>query len=154
MSKLWCQKPDPAFLLVLCSLGPLASFEGLLSYHGDEIDMWGDMTVAIEDLTTVKFVLTRYATKPSRVPEDLPLPRVVGTRSALSVLLPVPDSVLSMIPLSYNQTSAVTFHVTPVFFNVGINEKATLAESLGNNKQQDKSNVDNFERLNLYYHRF
>lgn len=63
MAKLWCQKPDPAFLLVLSSLGPLASFEGLLSYHGDEIDMWGDMTVAVEDLATVKFVLTRYVAK-------------------------------------------------------------------------------------------
>ncbi|KAL0280261.1 UNVERIFIED_CONTAM: hypothetical protein PYX00_001605 [Menopon gallinae] len=153
MTKLWCQKPDPAFLLILCSLGPLASFESLLSYHGDEIDMWGDMTVAVEDLATVKFVLTRHVNK-SRVPDEFPMPRVVGTRAALTVLLPVPDSVHSMIPLTYNQSSAVTFNVTPVFFNVGINEKATLADSLGNSKPQDKSNVDNFERLNLYYHRF
>lgn len=63
MAKLWCQKPDPTFLLVLSSLGPLVSFEGLLSYHGDEIDMWGDMTVAIEDLSTVKFILVRHFTK-------------------------------------------------------------------------------------------
>lgn len=89
-----------------------------------------------------------------RVPDEIPVPRVVGTRSALTVLLPVPDTVYSMVPLKYDQHSSVSFHVTPVFFNVGINEMATLAESLGNNKQQDKSNVDNFERLNLYYHRF
>lgn len=89
-----------------------------------------------------------------RVPDEFPTPRVIGTRAALTVLLPVPDAVHSMVPLSYSQPSAVSFHVTPVFFNVGINEKATLADSLGNNKQQDKSNVDNYERLNLYYHRF
>ncbi|KAK6627289.1 hypothetical protein RUM44_009766 [Polyplax serrata] len=153
MARLWCQKPDPTFLLVLTSLGPLASFEGLLSYHGDEIDMWGDMTVAIEDLATVKFILTRHFTK-SKVPDEIPVPRVIGTRAALTVLLPVSDAVHSAIPLKYDQTSNCSFHVTPVFFNVGINEMATLADSLGNNKQQDKSNVDNFERLNLYYHRF
>lgn len=89
-----------------------------------------------------------------RVPEDIPVPRVIGSRSALTVLLPVPDSVHSMVPLRYDNSSNISFHVTPVFFNVGINEMATLAESLGNNKQQDKSNADNFERLNLYYHRF
>lgn len=59
MAKLWCQKPDVSFLNILTSLGPLVSFEGLLSYYGDEIDMWGDMTVAVEDLVTVTFTLVR-----------------------------------------------------------------------------------------------
>jgi len=59
MTKLWAQTPDPIFLHILTSLGPLAVFEGLLSYHADEIDMWGDMVVAIEDLATVKFTLVR-----------------------------------------------------------------------------------------------
>lgn len=31
---------------------------------------------------------------------------------------------------------------------------ATLAESLGATKPQERSNVDNFDRLNQYYHRF
>lgn len=59
MAKLWCQKPDPVFLLVLSTVGPLVSFEALLSYYGNEIDMWGDMAVAVEDLQTVSFTLTR-----------------------------------------------------------------------------------------------
>lgn len=59
MAKLWCQKPDPTFLLILSSVGPLVSFEGLLSYYGDEIDMWGDMAIAVEDLRTVTFTITR-----------------------------------------------------------------------------------------------
>jgi inositol polyphosphate-4-phosphatase len=59
MAKLWCQRPDTIFLLILTTLGPLVSFEGLLSYYGDEIDMWGDMTVAIEDMHTVTFILSR-----------------------------------------------------------------------------------------------
>lgn len=57
MAKLWCQRPDPSFLMVLSTLGPLASFEGLLSLHGHELDMWGDMVVAVEDLSTVTFTL-------------------------------------------------------------------------------------------------
>jgi inositol polyphosphate-4-phosphatase len=56
-----------------------------------------------------------------------------------------------MLPLSQ---SSLSFIVTPVFFNVGINEMATLAESLGNTRPQDKSNLDNYERVNEYYHRF
>lgn len=47
-----------------------------------------------------------------------------------------------------------SFHVTPVFFNIGINEKASLAEGLGKTKPQEKSNLDNFERLNDYFNRF
>jgi inositol polyphosphate-4-phosphatase len=31
---------------------------------------------------------------------------------------------------------------------------ATLAESLGNTRPQDKSNLDNYERVNEYYYRF
>ena len=47
------------FLLILSVLGPLVSFEGFLSYYGDEIDMWGNMAVAVEDIHTVTFTLTR-----------------------------------------------------------------------------------------------
>jgi inositol polyphosphate-4-phosphatase len=31
---------------------------------------------------------------------------------------------------------------------------ATLAESLGSTRPQDKSNLDNYERVNEYYYRF
>uniref|UniRef100_A0A6P7FSH5 phosphatidylinositol-3,4-bisphosphate 4-phosphatase n=1 Tax=Diabrotica virgifera virgifera TaxID=50390 RepID=A0A6P7FSH5_DIAVI len=59
MAKLWCHKPDPNYVTMLNGLGPLAHFEGLLSYYGNEIDMWGDMSVAIEDLRTVLFILVQ-----------------------------------------------------------------------------------------------
>lgn len=147
MTKLWCQKPDPTFLLILSSIGPLISFECLLSYFGDEIDMWGDMSIAVEDLRTVTFTAVRC-------PADIRsshqiVPKVSGSRAALTVLLPVPDAIHSLLPLTSS-----SFHVTPVFFNVGINEMATVAESLGATRPQERSNVDNFDRLNQYYHRF
>lgn len=78
------------------------------------------------------------------------MPRIVGSKNSLCVLLPVPDLIQSLLP---SKTMA-PFRVTPVFFNVGINEMATLAENLGNTKPQDSSNIDNFERLNEYCSRY
>ncbi|XP_058799632.1 inositol polyphosphate-4-phosphatase type I A isoform X2 [Phymastichus coffea] len=153
MAKLWCQRPDPMFLLILTTLGPLVSFEGLLSYYGDEIDMWGDMAVAVEDLHTVTFTLSSRVDNKSKA-TPFPMPRVIGSRSALTVLLPVPDAIYSLLPLVPSSKQTLSFNVTPVFFNIGINEMASLAESLGNTKPQEKSNVDNFDRLNEYYLRF
>ncbi|KAK0077637.1 hypothetical protein PV325_003652 [Microctonus aethiopoides] len=162
MAKLWCQRPDPIFLLILTTLGPIVSFEALLSYYGNEIDMWGDMTVAVEDMHTVTFTLTRYglpnskldSTKSTLVNPQLPMPRVVGSRTALTVILPVPDDVYSLLPLPQSSRQNLTFNVTPIFFNVGVNELASIAESLGTTKPQEKSNIDNFDRLNEYYLRF
>lgn len=85
---------------------------------------------------------------------QLPVPRVVGSRSALTVILPVPDAIYSLLPLVPSSRQTLSFNVTPVFFNVGINEMASLAESLGTTKPQEKSNMDNFDRLNEYYLRF
>lgn len=148
MTKLWCQKPDPAFVTVLSTLGPLAEFEGLLSYHGNEIDMWGDMSVAVEDLRTVLFTLVR---SPSPLKSDLyPMPKVSGGRNSLTVSLPVPDNLYSLLPTK----TTLSFHVTPVFFNVGINEMATLAESIGATKIQERSNIDNYIRLQEYFTRY
>lgn len=147
MTRLWCHKPDPTFVTILSTLGPLASFEGLLSYYGIEIDMWGDMSVAVEDLRTVLFTLVR---SPSPASEPFPQPKVTGNRNSLTVALPVPDSFYSLIPT--RQT--LSFHVTPVFFNIGINEMATIAESIGATRPQERSNIDNFERLNEYYLRY
>ena len=39
------------------------------------------------------------------------------------------------------------FTITPVLFNVGINEKATIAEKLGHTAPQDRNNSDNFRKL-------
>lgn len=59
MCKLWGTQITENYVQVLCNLGPLAYFEGLLSLYGAESDMWGDMCVAIEDLCAVRFTLVR-----------------------------------------------------------------------------------------------
>ncbi|XP_055548237.1 inositol polyphosphate-4-phosphatase type I A isoform X2 [Wyeomyia smithii] len=148
MAKLWGQNVTENYISLLCSLGPLACFEGLLSLYGGETDMWGDMSVAVGDLATVSFTLVRSNIQ--RDSKASPLPRVVGSRQALSVLLPVPESVFCHLPTK----ESVSFKVTPVFFNIGINEKATLAETLGYTKEQHRSNWDNYDRLKQYHIRY
>lgn len=64
----------------------------------------------------------------------------------------VPESVFSMLPVDSSRSTS--FIVTPVFFNIGINEQASIAERFGNMEPQDKSNLDSFARLNEYYRRF
>lgn len=59
MAKLWGTIVSESYVQILCSLGPLAYFEGLLSLYGSETDMWGDMCVAIEDLCAINFTIVR-----------------------------------------------------------------------------------------------
>ncbi|XP_035786576.1 inositol polyphosphate-4-phosphatase type I A-like isoform X1 [Anopheles albimanus] len=145
MAKLWGQNVTENFISLLVQLGPLACFEGLLSLYGNETDMWGDMSVAVEDLATVTFALVR--SNLHRDTKAIPVPRVTGSRQALRVLLPVPESVYCHLP----PKEMVTFRVTPVFFNIGINEKATVAETLGYTREQHRSNWDNYDRLKRYH---
>ena len=101
VSRLWCRPPDPLFLSVLSSLGPVVCFEGLLSMHGEDVTTFNDMIVAIEDLRAVEFglVVVEAAVAGSlggagdRVASvsSYPLPRVTGSRahmrSHISVIL-------------------------------------------------------------------
>ena len=155
MSRLWCRKPDPTFLYVVSRLGPLVTFHSFLTYASQEAEMLSDMIIAIEDLRTVEFVMVLHDSK-TRGTQDAssscPIPKVHGSRTTLKVLLPVPESVFSMLPAESNRSAS--FVVTPVLFNIGINEHATIAERFGNIEPQDKSNLDNFARLNEYYRRF
>lgn len=80
----------------------------------------------------------------------MPIPRVVGSRQALTVLLPVPDYLFTLLPTK----DIITFRVIPVFFNIGINEFATLSETLGYTREQHRSNWDNFDRLKQYHIRY
>lgn len=52
----------------------------------------------------------------------------------MKVLLPVPESVHAILPTK----ETTSFKVTPVFFNIGINEKATLSETLGYTREQHR----------------
>lgn len=99
------------------------------------------MNVAVEDLAAVSFTFVRSSATP--------LPKVSGSRQSLLIQLPVPDHVYSMLPTSNGQSplsrDQITFKVTPVFFNIGVNEMATLAESLGEFQPAFKANISFFQ---------
>ena len=112
MSKLWCHPPDPVFLSVLTQIGPLVCFEGLLSMHGEDVTIYNDMIVAIEDLRAVEFTLILVENKKhSQFSQpfnssrhvasvsSFPLPRVTGSRANLKILLPIPDWVYTILPI-------------------------------------------------------
>ncbi|XP_077559215.1 inositol polyphosphate-4-phosphatase type I A-like isoform X2 [Haemaphysalis longicornis] len=144
MSKLWCQQADPLFVHCLTSFGVLAQFTGLLSCHGDEMAMLEDMVVAVDDLRRVAFWLEPATNVCS------PKPRVEGSRVFLSVLLPTPETVMARVP----HRGRFQFSVVPVFFNVGINEQATLAEKIGDQSFQERINIDGAASLKEYHKQF
>ena len=159
VTRLWCHPPDPVFISILSTIGPLVCFEGLLSMHGEDVTIYNDMMVAVEDLRAVEFTLVlvenmkqSHQQSQSSIVESVsnfPLPRVTGSRAQLKVLLPVPAWVLQ-----FRDSQATSFSITPVFFNIGINEHATIAEKLGNNLPQEKNNSDNYKILSDYVRRY
>ena len=75
---------------------------------------------------------------PSTIPllecHTFPLPRVTGSRNNLKVMIPVPNYIFTQIPIE--EIKHLSFSITPILFNIGINEHATLAGKFGNNGPQ------------------
>ncbi|XP_015929967.1 inositol polyphosphate-4-phosphatase type I A [Parasteatoda tepidariorum] len=146
MTRLWCRTPDPMFIHMLRTVGVLCDFEGLLSCYGDEMGCLEDMVVGIDDLRRVLFWL-----EPSTASES-PQPRIEGSRLFLYVFIPAPQSIINMLPAE--QQNGCRFTVSSVFFNIGINERATLAEKFGDTSLQEKINQDSFSLLKDFFSRF
>ncbi|XP_054709004.1 inositol polyphosphate-4-phosphatase type I A-like [Uloborus diversus] len=146
MTRLWCRSPDSMFIYMLRTVGVLCHFEGLLNCYGEEMGALEDMVVGIDDLRRVLFWLE---------PSDAvcnPQPRIEGNRLFLKIFIPAPQSVINLLPAEYN--SGCRFSVSSVFFNIGINEKATLAEKFGDTSLQDKINQDSLNLLKEHFSRF
>jgi len=163
MSRFWAAEPDPAFLRLCAELGPLASFKSLLSMHGEDVAIFNNMLVAVEDLHSVEFTLIlvdkctkvrRKTGSESGEASNLLLqyhtfysPWVTGSRGNLKVMLPVPDYIYTILPL--DQMKTMTFGMTRAC------EHARVAGQMpGGNAPQEKNNLDNFKILQEYYRRF
>lgn len=99
--------------LLKSGLGPLCYFEGLLTLHGNEIGMWGDMVIAVEDLQTVAFQLIRWnhryvvfdycnffqcaLSNVCCTLSDLPSPQIKGSRTSLNIMLPIKADLFSKL---------------------------------------------------------
>ncbi|XP_064608601.1 inositol polyphosphate-4-phosphatase type I A-like isoform X2 [Liolophura sinensis] len=143
LTKLRHSITDEQFLRQLWKVGVLAEFEGLLSCHGDEIGMIEDMMVAVQDLSSISFRLEET----SSVESDLP--RIIPSRSGLIIKVPLSAGMAQLLPPELQRGHLIK--VIPVFFNVGINEQATLAERFGDTSLQEEVNVEATSMLQLYY---
>lgn len=146
MTRLWCRNPDSMFIHILKTVGVLCHFEGLLSCYGDEMGALEDMVVGIDDLRRVLFWL-----EPAEACSN-PQPRIEGSRLFLRVFIPAPQSVMNLFPAEFS--NGCRFTVSSVFFNIGINEQATLAEKFGDTSLQDKINQDSLSLLKEHFSRF
>ena len=140
MSRLWCHPPCPVFLSVLTQIGPLVCFEGLLSMHGEDVTIYNDMIVAIEDLRTVEFTLVKV----ERGREEVAvMPVVRGSRSSLKVMIPLPHWASQPEGLQYikedlldylvkcNSSSPTLIKIETLRFNSNTGERLTLHLQIG-----------------------
>ena len=118
MSRLWCRPPCPVFLSVLTQIGPLVCFEGLLSMHGEDVTIYNDMIVAIEDLRSVEFNLVKVD---GGREEAGVVPSVRGSRSSLKVIIPLPAWASRPQGLQYIKEPSLSHSLTFSVLNRGVN---------------------------------
>ncbi|XP_005104317.2 inositol polyphosphate-4-phosphatase type I A isoform X1 [Aplysia californica] len=148
---------SPEFAHQLSSVGLLCQAEGLLSCYGSELCMLEDTITAMDDLRHVTLRLvpaveddfTPNASLGTFIKEG-PYPDI--SRHNIIIDIPVPRETFSRLPTVLQQGKQIP--VTPVLFNIGINEQATLAEKFGSTALQEKLNIDSYATLYEYYSQF
>ena len=60
----------------------------------------------------------------------------------------------SALPAALAKQGVVEFQLIPIFFNIGINEQAVLADKFGDMSAVNATNNESFERLQSYHRRF
>ncbi|XP_059146391.1 inositol polyphosphate-4-phosphatase type I A-like isoform X2 [Physella acuta] len=145
---------EPLFCRQLCTVGIICQFEGLLSCYGSEMSMLEDTMIAVDDLSNVSFRLVTAVDKALCPKASLgsfvregPYPDI--SRHNIIIDIPVPPDTFSQLPQELQLGKQIT--VTPVAFNIGINEQATLAEKFGSTALQEKMNTDSFAKVYEYY---
>ncbi|KAL8598733.1 hypothetical protein ACOMHN_033297 [Nucella lapillus] len=143
-------------LLQLQHCGLLVQWESLLSCFGDEMGMIEDMAVAIDDLRFVAFQFVQAGEGEDVDPtvsmgshiKDGPNPDF--NRHSLCVHIPVQGHIFSQLPREMQEGKHIS--VTPVIFNIGINEDATYSETrFGSTALQEHVNAESLFSLHSYY---
>ncbi|KAK4008321.1 hypothetical protein OUZ56_013464 [Daphnia magna] len=166
VARLCCNPVDPELMVLLSNAGILLNVEGLLTPYRAEAGMWSDMAVALEDLAGVRFLLipasvsssnTNSSPNSIKQPNSIPkeyLPQIHGCRDALQVMIPVPPTLFSTLPPSASRLGLIEFQLIPVFFNIGVNEQALLADKFGDMSIVSATNLQSFERLDIYHRQY
>ncbi|XP_029649468.2 inositol polyphosphate-4-phosphatase type I A isoform X2 [Octopus sinensis] len=155
ISKIYENLENAQFLEQLYKVGVLLHFEGLVSCHAEEMGIIEDMSVAVEDLASIKFKLTRKDEIQELQP-SLQLTDFVKegrypdmNRHSVVVCIPLLSHMFDKLPSKLQ--SGHHINVSTSYFNVGINELATLAEKFGSTALQDDINKMGFKKMNDYF---
>ncbi|XP_048772482.2 inositol polyphosphate-4-phosphatase type I A-like isoform X2 [Ostrea edulis] len=153
VTKLTTSISSEDFLKQLQEIGLFCQFEGLLSCHGDEMGMIEDYCVAIDDLKFVsfQFVKTEELDASPTVFQDGHFKSgAFGDfhRHCVSVNVPLEEEMFSKLPTKLQRGGKVP--VTPVLFNIGINEQASLADKIGDTSLQERINAENVAKVFTY----
>ncbi len=70
------------------------------------------------------------------------------------VMIPVPPTVFSALPSGASRLGLIEFQLVPIFFDIGVNEQALLADKFGDMSAVSAKNLQSFERLDNYHHRY
>jgi len=150
-----------AWFQQILSIGFLFQSESLLSTHGAEAGMLGDMEVAISSLKHYVFRLVDAATCHT-------IDRGSSSRRGLSALkrtekyrgpiqkfpiaVPIPNDVYIRFPKVEGIRGAISVH--PVLFTQGINEQQTIAIAMGSTSLQEDINKEGYRSLLTYFEQF
>ncbi|KAK3774656.1 hypothetical protein RRG08_035084 [Elysia crispata] len=150
---------EPAFWQQLLSVGLLFQVEGLLSCYGNEAIMIEDTIIAVEDLSYVTLRLVAETEEEESNCSAAPKANLGEfvfegahpeiNRHNIIIDMPVQAEVFAQLPRELQEGRQI--RIVPILFNIGITEKATLAEKLGTTGLQDKLNMDSFAKIYEYY---
>ncbi|ESN97221.1 hypothetical protein HELRODRAFT_85686 [Helobdella robusta] len=118
--------------------------ESLLSCYGDEIGMMEDEWVALNDLRKVKLKLAPVS---SRDVYEFIKGDLVNCLKLRSLVDRNSDAI-------FMHESSIEFTMVPVWFTMGINENATIAEKFFSTSFQEEINKENYSRLNDYFKKY
>lgn len=145
------------FLKQIQEVGIFCQFEGLLSCHGDEMGMIEDFCVAVDDLKFVRFQFVKTddpSVSPTVFQDGHFKSGAYGDfhRHCVCVSIPLQDEMFNKLPIELQRGGKVS--VTPVLFNIGINEQASLADKIGDTSLQEKINTENVTKVNSYLEKY
>lgn len=155
VAKIYDNLENEQFLKQLCEVGILLHFEGLLSCYTEEMGMIEDMSIAVEDLSNIKFKLICkndvQDLKPSLELTDFVKEGRYPDMNRHSIIICVPllSAIFDKLPSKLK--SGHHINVSPVYFNIGINELATLAEKFGSTALQEDINKMGLKKINDYF---
>ena len=156
LGQLFDNPPDMKFFQQILHCGLLVQFESLLSTHGSEIGMLGDMNVAVQLLDHFHLQLIPRTDSRALNPKITILNDYSKEDCNPDIVTKFDNYLISwQVPFYHDLPSGIQqgelIEIKPIMFTQGINEKQTVAIRLGETKLQERINQENFVLLSEYY---